>query len=252
MTLPSYLQKIPKNKLFYYLIAIVASLWFFNTAYIPQLSFVVGIAIALFYIYYKNESDLEDIGNLNIELHSKLNSLLLEENLPPPTYFHIEPDMINFFYSIRDYRVYNRDSYVKAIKVTNNLLRLRSELDNDYLYKTTPKQQSWQNFGYVKGSEIKTNIKNYKEIFELSEMLSKKAVNYIHSFVITLPSSVYKEKFHDSTNRFHLIIKRILDEIHAHCQKYSKNPLVGQDYGLAKPHHQNEPEAIRRFNYITI
>lgn len=235
MSIVEYIRNIPKEKRFYYMIVFISCMWFFNTAYNPGLGFIVAIFVGSFYVFYDQDGEKNEAGNLNTDLHFMLNSLLEEENRSPPEYFYIEPDMITFFYSIRDYRVYNRDSYLKAIKTTNNLLRLKKELENDYSYYTPVKRDNWQNFGYVKRPEKTNNIKNLKEMFEMAEIQANKAINYIHSFAISLPIS-HKRKHKKSLDRFHMLSKRVLDDILNHCKKYSDDPLVGQDYGLAKPH----------------
>ena len=245
MGIIEYTRGIPKEKRFYYTIIYIACVWFFNVAYQPSLGFIVAAFTGAFYIYYDIEYEANEVGSLNTDIHYMLNSLLEDENRPPPEYFYIAPDMITFFYSIRDYRVYNRDSYVKAIKTTNNLLRLKKELGNDYEEYTEAKRDNWQNFGYVKRPEKTNNIKNLKEIFEMAEIQANKAVNYIHSFAIALPVS-YKKKHKKSLDRFHLLTKRVLDDILTHCKKHSSDPLIGQDYGLAKP-HKNRTTGVNLF-----
>ena len=246
--LVDYLYKIPKKKKFYYGIVLVICIWFFNTAYIPTLSFIVALVIGIALIYYDNEKILTDSGNTNTDLDYKLNSLLEEENRPVPEFLYIEPDFINFFYSIKDFRIYNRDAYVKSIKITNNLLKLKKDLDNDFFYNEYGKKEAWQNFGFIKLPVKKNNIKNLKEIFETCELLGFRALNYIQSFSINLPAN-YKKKHKDALSRFHLLMKRVLDDILIHSKKHSNNPLIGQYYGLPKPHAENQSYAEKRFNF---
>jgi hypothetical protein len=223
----------------------VASLWFFNTVYIPNLNFIVGIVAAIAYVYYDFTKQSENTQDLNIELNYKLNSLLYEEGKRVPKYFYTEPDIILFFYSIREYRIYNRDSYVKAIKTADNLLRIRKELENDYIYRENEDLSSWQTFGYTKRNVKKKNIKNLGDLDELAKTSATKSLNYLHSFAIALPSN-FKSKHQESLDRYHLIIKRITDDIYLHCKKYSNNPLITQDYG--RPKAFEEP---KRFNFFT-
>jgi hypothetical protein len=249
VSLSRYFESISEDQKFYYLIVIVASFWFFNTAYKPQLSFVVAVIVAVVYIYYHNDKTTGDVNELNQQLHYRLNTILRDEKKQPPKYFYREPDVINFFYSIRDYRIYNRDSYLKAVNATDNLLMIDENLSHDYVYTEKGKLEEWQNFGYIRADKQKTNIQNYRELFELAESLGTKAVNYMYSFVISLPSPIYQDKFQDSAERFHVIIKRILDGILRHCKKYSRDPMIGQTYGLPKPYHKQH-EAVKRFNIV--
>jgi hypothetical protein len=244
-----YIKNIPKDRQFYYLCTLISIIWFFNNAYTPTVGFVVGLTMSIIYIYYNNEVVVNDVGNLNNELHYKLNSLLDEEGIDSPEYFYLDPDVINFFYSIRDFRIYNRDSYVKSIKTTNLLLKMKKDLENDYKYYPKTELDSWQNHGYIEKPRETNNIKNLKEIFEISDILGKKTINYIHSFVVTLPTA-YTDKHSNALKRIHIIIKRNLDDILAHCKKNSNDPLIGQDYGLPKP-YVYEDQSINNFNFIS-
>jgi hypothetical protein len=214
---------------------IVFVVYFFNAVYVPDISFIVAIAVAICIIMYIVDVKENDIGNLNKELHYKLVSLLQDENMKEPEYLYIYPDMINFFYDIRDFRIYNRDSYYKAIKSTDELLRIKKELENDYRYIQEGEMESWQNFGPIQKKTIANNIKNHKEMFEMAEVLGQRAINYIHSFAVTLPGGIYRKKYNKAFKKFHVLIKRVLDDILSVCKRGSRNPLVGQSYGLPKP-----------------
>lgn len=233
------------NKKLKYLSLVVVSLWFFNTMYIPDWSFLIGILASIVYIYYDITSESQIVNDVNVELNYKLNSLLYDEGKQPPDFFYTEPDLILFFYSIREYRIHNRDSYLKAINCANNVLKIRKELENDFEYEEDSGLSSWQTFGYTKRSVKKKNIKNLKEMNELARSFATKSLNYMHSFAVSLPSH-FKKKLHESIERYHLLMKRITDDVYFHCKKYSNNPLLTQDYGLPKPFTK-----ISRFDFFT-
>lgn len=218
-----------------YLVLVVLSIWFFNTMYIPDISFIIGILVSIAYIYYDYTTKSQNTDDYNISLDYKLNSLLYEEGKQSPSYFYTEPDLIVFFYNIKEYRIYNRDIYLKAIKCADNLLRIRKELENDFSYTENQEMSSWQTFGYTKKMLRRTNIKNLKELNEIAQSYALKSINYIHSFAVSLPSQ-FNKKHQESLKRYHILIKRITDDIYFHCKKYSSNPLITQDYGLPKPY----------------
>lgn len=228
-------DSITKEKKLYYFAALVTSIWFFKTVFQVDIGFIVAVIVALFIMFYDNETLKNDTKNDNIDLHYKLVSLLEKENYPTPSYFYLEPDIINFFYDIRDFRIYNRDSYLGAIKHTDTVLKLKSQLRNDYRYAMYQKPGGWQNFGIPDKTKIQYNIKNHKAILESAEQASELAVNYIHSFAVSLPGGIYVDKHKRALDKFHILMKRILDGIHDVCKKSSENPLVGQTYGLVKP-----------------
>lgn len=210
--------------------------WFYHTAYIPDISFIVAVVTIVVIVYYFVNQKETTIGDINKELHYKLESLMMdEEDEDTPSNLHLDPDMINFFYDIRDFRIYNRNSYVKCIINVNNVLSLKKELENDYKYITPKKLSGWQMFGNSEKSEIKTNIKNHSAIFNLARKSANLAINYLHSFVIALPTGIYQSKHAEAVSRFHIYIKRILDEILIVCKKNSKDILLGKDYGIPKP-----------------
>ncbi len=228
------MDSLSNNKKLKYLTVIAVSLWFFNTAYIPNWSFLIGILAAIVYIYYEVTTESRIVDDMNVELNYKLNSLLYDEGKQPPDVFYMEPDLIEFFYSIKEYRVYNRDSYLKAIKCANNVLKLKQELENDFEYFEDSERSSWQTFGYTKRRINKKNIKNLREINQLAQTFAVKSLNYMHSFAVSMPPH-FKRKLHESLDRYHLLMKRITDDVYFHCKKFSDNPLLTQDYGLPKP-----------------
>jgi hypothetical protein len=241
---------ISKEKKLIYISVIILSIFFFNNAFIPTISFVVGILIAVTIIYYDFQISKTTVDDLNTQLHYKLASLLKEENLKQPEYLHLEPDMINLFYDIRDFRVYNRDAYVKSIRSVDSLLRIKKEIENGYKYTIIPKLSPWQNFGYTNKATVLSNITNYRSLFEAAETLSTNAVNHIHSFVISLPpEEIYRTKHKRALDKFHILSKRIVDDILITCKFFTTDPMLGQDYGLPKPDKPNKQEP---FEFITI
>jgi hypothetical protein len=238
---------LSKEKKLYYISILVLSILFFNTAFTPTINFIIGIVIAVIIIYYDFQISKSTVEDLNVQLHYKLASLLKEEDSKQPEYLHLEPDMINFFYDIRDFRVYNRDAYVKSILSIDSLLRIKKELENGYKYTKVSKLNPWQNFGYTNKARVMSNITNHRSMFEAAETLSTNAINHIHSFIISIPpEDIYRTKHKRALDKFHILSKRIVDDILITCKKFTSDPILGQDYGLPKPDKQ-EP-----FEFVTI
>lgn len=257
MSLSNYISNIkPRDKMTYGIIIII-SIWFFNHVFKADISFLIALIVGSIIVYYQDDLVHTSTVNMNIELERKLSGLLEEEQRPPPLYFYIDPDMITFFDSIKDFRIYNRDSYVRSIKTTDNLLKLRRELENDYLINEEKELDSWQNFeliGNENKGKITSNIKNHRQIFESCELLANKGMNYIHSFVVNLPADkFYKNKHKEAMDRYHILVKRNLDIILSHCKKYSNDLLLGIDYGKARPHNKlkgNQGPLSESFDYF--
>lgn len=245
-----YIDGISKENKLYYISIVIFCLWFFKDAYIPDISFIVAVVFSIAIVYYLNEKKENSIDNMNTGLHYKLVSLLKEEGKKEPDHFYLEPDMINFFYDIREFRIYNRDSYLKAIRHINSLLKIKKDLENDYTYVKEPQIKGWQNFGSLEKARLQKNIKNHKGMFQNASVLSEKAVNYLYSFAISLPSGILKEKHHTACEKFHILTKRILDDILHKCQNGTSDPMLGQDYGLPKPFRKKELNDSFEFVYI--
>ena len=238
-----YIQKIKPHDKFAYGVVLVVSVWFFSQIFVADISFLIALIIGFTFIYYKDDEIAVSASNMNNDLEFKLNNLLKIESKPPPRYFYIDPDMITFFDSIADFRVYNRDSFIRAIRTTDNLLQLRRELEYDFLKVQEQEIDSWQNFelhgpnGPAK--TIVSNIKNHAATFQAAELFGNKGLNYIHSFIINLPpNKFYKNKHKEAMDRYHLLVKRNLDVILSHCKRFSKDLLLGQDYGKPRAHNK--------------
>jgi hypothetical protein len=220
---------ISREQKFYYLIISIATVWFFNTAYQPNISFVVGVACIVAYVLYDTTTGAELDTNTNTSLINQLDALL--PGRTPPAFFYLEPDFITFFYSIKHYEKFSMDSYFKAIKCTNNMLRFAKELEYDSEIDENEVRDSWKNFGRELPRGKTTVIKNGKSNFQQAEIQGFKALGYIRSFEITLPVSL-KENHIEATKRFHVLMKRTLDKIRFHYRKYDKT--VGDNYGLPR------------------
>lgn len=254
MTLSEYIKNIDNRDKFRFIVVSVLIVWFF-TSYKVDVSFLVGLIVACAVVYYMSDSNVLNITEKNITLETKLNGLLKEENRPPPKYFYIDPDMITFFDSIKDFRIYNRDSYVRAIRTADNLLGIRKELENDFFYTQEQELEPWQNFeltlgnGKTKNKE-KSNIHNYREIFESAESMGKKSLNYLQAMLISLPvNKFYTRKHKSAMDRYHILIKRNTDAILHHCKFYSRDsdPILGVNYGKARPYEK----ITTTFEYFT-
>lgn len=223
------------DDLFFYSCVIVISVWFFNTVYIPTAATVVSIVVGISVIIYLEHKRTEVSGNLNKELIYKLNTLLEGENIKRDitSVLYTEPELIIFFYEIKDLKIYNRDAYIDAIKTINNVLTIRRDIENDFRFTNSSELTSWQNFGKRLRPTRRTNIKNLPELFRIANENAVKSVNYITSFSVSIPT-IFMDKHTKATKRYHLLVKRITDDIYIHAVEYKTDPLVTQDYGLPK------------------
>lgn len=192
----------PERKLLFFVITSVLIFVATNVLKI-HLGHLVGILAAAAAVYLIYDDDTQSTDSRNKDMEYKLNSLLYDESSPPPDYFYIDPDFIELFYSIKDdFGVLNKDSYVKAIKVTNNLLQIRKQFE-DY------------------------DLVNAAAMFPIAESQSKLGMNYLHSFIFSTGKTVSKvlyDKHEALLNRAHMLYKYNMDTIKdIYETKYTKD-----------------------------
>jgi hypothetical protein len=175
---------------------------------------ILTLAVVIILVLYRNDKIISKSIGTNRELELKLKLLSNEE----PLYFHYDPDMINLFFSVKDYRKFNKDSYEKAIKTTDNVLHIRSDIE--------------------KG--IKNNVRS----FEIAQMMASRSLNYMQSFIISLPVvKVLHDKHYAVLNRHHILLKRNLDYMYKKCKDATVDIDITTkfitDYNGEKPYNPN-------------
>jgi hypothetical protein len=175
---------------------------------------VLILSMIIVLVLYRNDKVISKSIGTNRELELKLK--LLSNKLP--LYFHLDPNMINLFFSVKDYRKYNKDSYEKAIRTTDNVLHIRSDIE--------------------KG--IQNNVRS----FEIAQMMASRSLNYMQSFIISLPVvKVLHDKHYAVLNRHHILLKRNLDYIYKKCKDATVDIDITTkfitDYNGEKPYNPN-------------
>lgn len=195
----------------YFIFSIVAGYSFYNGIENHTAVFLVALIIGIS-IVLSNDKKISLSNDINRELETKL--FLIDKNVPPNLY--LDPDLVNFLFSIKDFKKYNPDTYTSIIKTTDNLLRLRKDFEQDLI--------------------------NPVETFRVAEMNYEKAVNYLHSFIISLPKEpTMKNKYQKSLERFQLLLKRNMDYMFKRCMELTKNidntTQFITDYNIQKPYN---------------
>jgi hypothetical protein len=198
-----------KNKLFY--LTAFAIIIYLSTQFITPTNFI-GILIGLSFIIFSQDKQISQKSDLNRELELKLQ--LLDKNIP--LYFHIDPDMINLFFSIKDFKQFNPQAFVQTMKTTDNVLHLKTDFEK--------------------------TLHNPVETFELAQIMSQKSLNYMQSFIISLPTSkVTNTKFQYVLERHHILLKRNMDYMFERCKELTTDINISTkfitDYNQQKPHN---------------
>ena len=114
---------------------------------------------------------------------------------------YIDANMIHFLDSILPLFEYNNYIYYSLLKGTNNILRIKEEIDTYY----------------EANGEYPINI---NEMFETALELRMKTINNMHDFIYTIPKSNTMYKYlNDVTNRYSVLISRVTDSIYVDTKK---------------------------------
>ena len=145
-----------------------------------QIIFALIISSIIIFIIYDKDQIYKIAGNKDIEF--KLNSIY-----PKPLYFKNQNNLIDFVYSIKDYRTYNYDSFDKMLKCIDNILRIHNDVKIDSLYCN------------LNLDVAKDNMNN--------------SINYLHSIIYKLPANHYVE------NRNYIAIDRLYNILNEYIQE---------------------------------
>ena len=118
--------------------------------------FAILFSFLITYINYDKDKIYTSTKKKNLDF--KLNNLY-----PNPNHFKNQNNIIEFVYSIKDFRDYNDDSFDKMIKCIDNVLQLYKDVK----------------IGTVNTNHHVDNIKDNKQ----------KAINYLHSIIHSMETS---------------------------------------------------------------
>ena len=212
-----YIESVDSSDLpYYFVFSIVSAYLLYNGVQNHTQVFIVFIVI-LSVIVLSNDKKITIKNDINRDIETKL--FLIDKNIPPNLY--LDPDLVVFLFSIKDFKKYNSDLYTSIIKTTDNILKLKKDFEKD-LY-------------------------NPVETFHIAEMNYHKALNYLHSFIISIPKEpTMKGKYEDALERFQLLLKRNLDFMFFRTIEMTKNinnsTKFITDYNIQKPHN---PSAMK-------
>ncbi len=247
MSIIDNIYNIDNYSLFLY-ISIAIIILYFCTSVIEVtqghlLALILSIIIIIIVIMYKNR----DTNNYNIETEYKLKSLLVNED--PPKFFHLDADLIELFYNIKeDISVYNYNSYYNAVKAANNVLNIRNDLETK-IHKGPTVPDIQKNFD-IRSSEfitsyepidnenIEDTLENSYENFQVAEEQVILCMNHLSSLIISIPSNQVLNRKHQTVmKRVHILLKRNLDiikDIHDKRRIIHSGTKFIKDYDLPK------------------
>jgi hypothetical protein len=212
---------------------------------------VIAIFLCFLLVILKNEKNRTNSGDFISALENKLNSLSVVDNKDSPEYMYIDPDMILLFYEIKEsLSRFNKDTYTKALKCVGDVLEIR--YDSERKLNCGPEipdssfngDQSTFDSGKAHHLDILNNLatptgvysfkerpiencsktlENIYENYQEAEKQGKRAINYIHSIIINIPSHETYHSLHEKLlNRLRVLVYRNLDII----KKYNDESIT--------------------------
>ena len=110
---------------------------------------------------------------------------------------YIDANLINFLFSVIKLYDYNPGEYYALLQGTNNILKIKRDIDNFYE----------SNGEYPE---------NTSELFQAALELKQKTVNNMHNFIYTVPKmNIMYTYINDSIERYSILISRITDDIYS-------------------------------------
>lgn len=115
---------------------------------------------------------------------------------------YIDANLIHFLESLLPLAQYNETEFALLLKATNNILKIKSEIDRYYQINQTYPD-------------------NTSELLQIANHLKTKAINNLHDFIYTIPKNqAMRNYLRDAIDRYSVLINRITDSIH---ESYKNN-----------------------------
>ena len=193
MTLYSLLTSFDDYDWVEYGFIMVIVVFFVTQIMKPSWFFFMGIIIAIPIIYFRADQKKNTISTKNKDLMLKLKTLY-----PKPENFHMDPDLINLFYNIRDFRTLNSEAYDQGLIAIDNMLKIVSEIEQ--------------------------GVYHCKENLEIVRDQMNKAMNHMHTVIYKIPvPKITVIKFQKSLKALQIILRRHVDNVVDICQRQYKN-----------------------------
>lgn len=154
----NYLESIGNEELFFYIVIIVFAILVSNRIGL-EFTMVAGLVIGLVIVYYLREREISLGDNFEMEHESKLEHEIFKNTKN----MHMDASLIDLLYSIKEYKQYNPDVYIRLTKNIDNFLRIEKDLEN--------------------------GVQRPVQLFDVAHMCQKRALNALHSMIHSIPYS---------------------------------------------------------------
>lgn len=196
------IQKIEPTRLVEYGILFVFVMFVITRIIQPTGLHVIAFVIGVLVVYYRYDRDNSITDSTYKELDYRLKTLY-----PVPANFHMDADLINLYFNIREFRKYHSEGYDESLVAVDNMLKLISEIEADVVF------------------HCKENLDVIRDHYN-------KALNHMHSVIYKIPptSLVYHRKHKRAMNALQIILRRHIDDVVQICKKQYTDKGIDIDW----------------------
>lgn len=209
---------------------------------------IVGLVIIEMFLKYKS-SKLTDLNKITLyKLYSVQKSVynyIESQRLKNPNlttkqiqdikkknkleYLYLDANIINFLYDILYLNEYNPEVYYSLLKTINNILNLRYMIENYY-------------------NETNNLPENCYTIYEQINIEILEAMNYIHSFIFSIPKANKMYQQHKVLqDRLYILLKRHSDFAKRACELKNQKEGVNNDTKIIQ--NTRDPRGVNTIDH---
>jgi hypothetical protein len=229
----------------------IGILFFFTQLTKVNLGHLLAIAFTISLVLIYIQSNLDT----NQGLLTKLDNLGTSNY--SPKYMYMDASLIILFESIKkDFYKYNKKTYNSALKACDNLLQIKYDMQ----LKLLPQPQveniliNFPEYEMKKNVPKTTNLVNAYQNYEAADIQYKLCINYLHSYIINIPSNpALHKKYSIILEKGDILLKRNMDTIYnIYMKNKSKSDRDITDYDLQVPSNKFSDNNLltKSFDYI--
>jgi hypothetical protein len=175
------LQNLSSEKIFTFVTIFIAIIYAFSW-FTMNLSYIVGAVVGVVIIYYlflkHQKTEVDYIRDMKLKIQSIT---------PTPKYFNQYDEIVDFFYSIREYSHYHYFAYEKAVKSIDHFFKI---------------------YWYVFNEPMLSNCMHH---VQLAEEKINDALNHLRSVEFKqVVNDDIKDKLHLAVNHLHIMMNKYL------------------------------------------
>lgn len=192
MSLYEFTKKIPAYDWMEYGFMALCIMFFVTQILRPSWFFFVGVLCVAFFVYFRMDQKISTVSSRNKEWKFRMNALN-----PRPQNFHMDPDLIDLFYNIREMRAYNSEAYMQSLKAADLMLKTKAELE--------------------------VGVYHCKENLDLMREKSNESINHLQTMIFKSPiPKAVTIKLQKALNALQILLRRHIDDAVIICQKQYK------------------------------